>query len=596
MNFLRNAKISNRLIIGFSGVILLVILLSFISASRVNKISDSLYHINEVNSVKQRYAINFRGSVHDRAIAIRDITLVDTSELDGVEADIKRLKADYDRSETAMDALFSDPSMVDSQEESILRRIKATQQSTLPLIERIIELRRAGQNDSAKALLLAEARPNFVTWLAQINEFIDLEELKNKEETQETRDIADGFQITMLIVTLIATLISIILAYWTVSSVRPLGILTGKIEQLAGGDLSTDIPVQTSQDEVGLITGAISIFKENAIQQRALEAEQREREAAEHERKAREEEERQNAQLERQRQREEEAEQARAERRREMLSLAEHFEASVRGVVEGVGQSARSMQAAAEGLTSTANDTSNKSEVVAHAAEQASNNASMVANAADELSSSVREITSQTNQSSAAARDAVSRTEAAASDVNELVNAAQKIGDVVNLINDIAEQTNLLALNATIEAARAGDAGKGFAVVASEVKSLANQTAQATQEISDQVTGMQSATTTAVNAIEQIRDTITNIDSTAVSIASAVEEQDASTQEIARNVAEVSAGTQEVRGNITSVSEGAAQTGNAASELLGAAQQLNHQSDELSREVDEFLRQIRASD
>jgi len=571
-------------------------MLALLSVSRVNKISDSLTQINDANSVKQRYAINFRGSVHDRSIAIRDITLVDASELDAVEADIKRLKADYDKSENALNELLKNEAMMEPKEKEILDRIKQTQQNTLPLVERVIELRRVKKPEEAKALLLSEVRPYFVTWLAQINEFIDLEEKKNGAITQETRDIADSFQLTMLMVTLMVSFVGLILALWTVFSVKPLGILTKKIKQLADGDLSTEIPEQTSQDEVGLITGAISIFKQNAIRQKSLEAEQRENEAKELERKAREEEERLNIQLENKRRQEEEEEKARTARREEMLSLAEHFEASVRSVVEGVGQSARSMRGAAEGLATTARQTSSKSEAVATASELASGNASRVASSADELSSSVREITRQTNQSSEAARDAVSRTESAASDVNELVSAAQKIGDVVNLINDIAEQTNLLALNATIEAARAGDAGKGFAVVASEVKSLANQTAQATNEISDQVTSMQSATTTAVNAIEKIRDTITNIDSTAVAIASAVEEQDASTQEIARSVSEVSTGTLEVRTNITSVSEGAAQTGEAASDLLEAAQELNNQSDDLSREVDNFLRQIRAAE
>jgi len=218
----------------------------------------------------------------------------------------------------------------------------------------------------------------------------------------------------------------------------------------------------------------------------------------------------------------------------------------------------------------------------------------MVASAAEELSASVREITGQTTLSSAAARDAVTRTEAASADISELVDAAAKIGEVVKLINDIAEQTNLLALNATIEAARAGDAGRGFAVVASEVKSLANQTARATQEISEQVGGMQQATNTAVGAMDQIKSIISDIEATSVSIASAVEEQDASTQEIARNVSEVSNGTEEVTSNIHLVNEGATSTGKAATEVLSAAQILTQQSVELRKQVEGFLKNVRA--
>jgi methyl-accepting chemotaxis protein len=180
--------------------------------------------------------------------------------------------------------------------------------------------------------------------------------------------------------------------------------------------------------------------------------------------------------------------------------------------------------------------------------------------------------------------------------VQELATQSAQIDRVLEVIRTIAEQTNLLALNATIEAARAGDAGKGFAVVASEVKSLANQTAKATQEISEQVEGMQQATNLAVRAMDEIKAIIGEIESTSVSIASAVEEQDASTQEIARNVGEVSTGTEEVTSNIHAVNQGATSTGSAATEVLSAAQLLTQQSDELRSQVENFLATIRAED
>ncbi|NVJ98819.1 MAG: HAMP domain-containing protein [Alphaproteobacteria bacterium] len=386
------------------------------------------------------------------------------------------------------------------------------------------------------------------------------------------------------------------LAGWVVMFrvVRPVNALSDTMMVLAQGKLEVEVPSAEAQDEVGDMARSVQIFKENAIERQRLEAEQREREeqerarAEEQERQKREEEE---AQRIREQERED---QARAERRQAMLDLADQFEASVMAVVQGVSNSASEMEGAARGMAETADDTSKKSEVVANAAQQASSNAQMVASAAEELSASVREITGQTNQSSAAARDAVNRTENAGKDVAQLVDAAQKIGDVVKLINDIAEQTNLLALNATIEAARAGDAGKGFAVVASEVKSLANQTAKATQEISEQVEGMQQATNLAVRAMDEIKGIIGDIESTSVSIASAVEEQDASTQEIARNVGEVSTGTEEVTSNIHAVNQGATSTGSAATEVLSAAQLLTQQSDELRGQVESFLATIRA--
>ncbi len=386
------------------------------------------------------------------------------------------------------------------------------------------------------------------------------------------------------------------LAFWIVLMrvVRPVNALSDTMMVLADGNLEVEIPNAERDDEVGDMAKSVQIFKDNALERRRLEIEQRENEERARERE--EEAERLKREEEEKRRLDEETreENARQERRKAMLELADKFEASVMELVEGVSNSAFAMESAAKGMSLTAADTSEKSDVVSSAAQQASSNAQMVASAAEELSSSVREITGQTNQSSAAARDAVTRTVNAANDVAVLEDAGQKIGSVVKLINDIAEQTNLLALNATIEAARAGDAGKGFAVVASEVKSLANQTANATQEISEQVAGMQQATSLAVAAMDEIKGIIGDIEATSVSIASAVEEQDASTQEIARNVAEVSAGTEEVTSNIHAVNEGATTTGSSATQVLSAAQLLTQQSDDLRSQVEDFLKTIRA--
>ncbi len=593
---LKDAKISTRLKVGFGVVFLLMIVISIVGISEVKRIDTNLTAINDLNSVKQRYAINFRGSVHDRSIAIRDVVLLmDTPDRQATLNDIEKLAQDYIASAIPLDKMFAERSDITREEKDILASIKEIEAVTLPLVDQVISLTNSGDVEKANKILLDKARPAFSEWLKRINQFIDLQEANNQMVTTDTRDIASEFQFLMLVLTGVALVFGGSFALWALISISPLRKLTDGIQRLADGDLDVDIPEATTKDEVGLITGAVRVFRDNAHEIQDLQK-QAEEQA---ERKKREEEERRQAkaaQEEEQRRRDQETEEkARAERREAMLSLADNFEASVRAVAEAVSSSASEMEVAAQAMTKTADETMNNSEIVATAATAANSNAEKVASSAGELSGSVRDIANQTGQSSSAAKNAVSRTEHAGQDISNLKVAAQEIGEVVKLISDIAEQTNLLALNATIEAARAGEAGKGFAVVASEVKSLANQTASATQQISEQVASMQQATNTAVDAIGEVERIIRDIDDTAVSIAAAVEEQDMSTQQIARNVAEVSSGTKEVTGSIQQVNEGATQTGQTANEVLSAAQQLNRQSEDLKSEVEGFINKIRSS-
>jgi methyl-accepting chemotaxis protein len=262
----------------------------------------------------------------------------------------------------------------------------------------------------------------------------------------------------------------------------------------------------------------------------------------------------------------------------------------VKDVVGIVASAASEMEASAQSMTATAEETNRQSTAVAAASEQAATNVQTVASAAEELSASIREIQQQMTTSARIAQQAVEQVDKTDVTVTGLVQAADKIGEVVNLISDIASQTNLLALNATIEAARAGEAGKGFAVVASEVKNLANQTAKATEEIGQQIAAMQTATGESVQAIRGIGETIKQISEVTTTVASAVEEQGAATQEISRNVQQAAAGTQEVSSNITGVSQAATQTGTAAGQVLNAARELAQQGQQLNTEIDGFLR------
>lgn len=280
--------------------------------------------------------------------------------------------------------------------------------------------------------------------------------------------------------------------------------------------------------------------------------------------------------------------------RRELDALAEHFNQSIRSVVDGVAGASTELQASAQSMASVAEETGRQAVAVAAASEQATVNLQTVASSAEELSASINEIGRQVAQSNEYTALAVDEAKATDATVRELAAAAEKIGAVVTLISEIASQTNLLALNATIEAARAGEAGKGFAVVASEVKNLANQTAKATDDIRQQIAQMQDIAAQAVAAIKRIDGTIEQMSSTATAIASAVEQQNAATMEIARNVQQAAAGANEVSANIHGVTEAASESGHVATQVLGASDELGRQATVLQAEVDGFLGRLRA--
>jgi methyl-accepting chemotaxis protein len=377
-------------------------------------------------------------------------------------------------------------------------------------------------------------------------------------------------------------LMSIGIAY---SFGRPIQYAMMIAETIAGGNLSGEIATRR-RDELGRLIVSLATMQRALRSQADLERHTtEERERAEASRKT--------AEADAEAEKKAAEAKSEADRKAAMLNLADEFEAAVGGIIETVASTSTQLEAAAHTLTKTAATTQQLSAMVAAASEEASASVNSVASATEEMSSSIGEIGRQVQESSTIAAAAVRQAQQTDIRINELSTAASRIGDVVKLITAIAEQTNLLALNATIEAARAGEAGRGFAVVAQEVKALAAQTAKATDEISTQIAGMQTATQESVAAIKAIGDTIARISGISASIAAAVEEQGAATGEISRSVGHAAKGTAEVATNIADVNRGANDTGSASTQVLSSAQSLSNDSSRLKAEVGKFLRTVR---
>jgi methyl-accepting chemotaxis protein len=495
------------------------------------------------------------------SLMLRHILTTDDDAMKQVEERMDVRLRELKETQAAYEKLAPSP-----EERKLYEEFSRNLASFLQEVRGALDKSRRNENEAARDHVFTKALPaadSARNALGELVRFVQAEAAASGEQGQAVYELSFNLILAVLLVALAA---GAGLGWLVVRSItRGIASVLQPMKGLAVGELSVEIPFRGAKTEMGAIADAVQVFKDALIEkQRADEAAAAETAA-------------------------------KAERARRLDELTNGFDKAVSTVLGAVSSATSELQATAGSMAATAEETSRQSVAVAAASEQASTNVQTVASAAEELSSSIQEISRQVQQSAQVAGKAAEDAARTNGTVQTLAEAAQKIGDVVKLINDIASQTNLLALNATIEAARAGDAGKGFAVVASEVKSLANQTAKATEEIGAQISAMQSVTGEAVSAITSIGATIGEINQIATTIASAVEEQGAATQEIARNVQQAAAGTQEVSSNIAGVQQAATDTGAASQQVLSASGELAQQSELLRRQVDAFLADVKAA-
>ncbi len=559
---LNNVRIRNKLLMAFGSLLAILILVSTISALGLMSLSRDSKEIGDnrlpsvILSEKMEVAV-----LLVRLQEANHILQEDLSQLPQIEKTIQERKEAFNDLLTQYVPLISDDA-----ERQEHKNVVSISQKYLSLSNELLVISRSGDKEKARAFFqgsMIDVRRELSAAIGKLASR-NIDAVNNA--VRQSVSSANSSTTTILIAGSIAAALSILAMLVMQNSLgKPLVQMTEAMQRLAANDVSVSIEGGERGDEVGAMAKAVQVFKDNAIAKEKLEAEQRI------------------------------ALEARERRTRQIEALIADFDKMAASIMQAVSNDSSTLNNTARQLASIASDTSNRVAASSSAASQTSSNVATVAMAAEELSSSIREISRQVSNSNTVARRAMEEAERTGVAMEKLSNSAQEVGQVVDLVTSIAAQTNLLALNATIEAARAGEAGKGFAVVASEVKGLANQTANATSQISERITAMQDMAKGAVEAIEAINETISQMNAISTAVASAVEQQNAATQEIARNVQEAARGTDDVTGNISAVAQSSVSLDSSAKNVLGAADSLSQQSQTLGNRIRQFLDGIRAA-
>ncbi len=544
---------------GLTGLVLLLGMLSYLLLSATNRETEDLGR-NWMPSMRvaasiQTYVVRMRAS--EARIAMAD-------SADAFATGMK-IYSDLEKTEIELIAHYQHDLVDNDEDRAAIQEIADAVGRYRAVAAATIELGRALDKNKGERSYL-DNQKSYLPLMAASEKLIEVNQKGADASLAKAHHNYSVAVIAILIcsaIALIAALISFLVMSRTV--VAPIASITATMRRLAQHELSVSIAEAGRRDEIGAMAAALQVFKDNMVEAESLRAEQ----AVEQDR--------------------------RLARGQAVETLIAEFDAKISSVIGAVSGSTSTLDVTARSMSGTAETTNGQVTVVAAAAEQASTNVQTVASAAEELAASINEIGRQVAESATITDQATRQADATNRQIASLNEAAARIGDVVQLISDIASQTNLLALNATIEAARAGEAGKGFAVVASEVKTLANQTARATEEISAKVIEMQAATTQSVEAVKAIGRTIGRIAEISTGIAAAVDEQNAATGEIARNVQQAAQGTAEVTVSIVEVAHGAAKVGTASGEVLGASGDLSRNAEVLRVEVDSFLGRIKAA-